>query len=849
MAHKKDYKPEDIMFPEQRIVQSELVHEMKSSYIDYAMSVIVGRALPDVRDGLKPVHRRILYAMYEDGLTSDKPFKKSATCVGDVLGRYHPHGDASVYDAMVRLAQDFSMRYPLVDGHGNFGSVDGDPPAAYRYTEARMSKLCNEMLRDIDKETVLWDPNFDESRKEPRVLPSRFPNLLVNGSSGIAVGMATNIPPHNLTEVINACICILENPEAELADLMDYIKGPDFPTKGIIMGRSGIRAAYATGRGKITVRARTEFEEFGQNRERIIVTELPYQVNKRQLIANMAEQVRDKRLEGISDIRDETDRNGMRVVIELKKDANPQVVLNRLFAQTQMQTTFGVTMLALVNNQQQPKILSLRHMLDEYLAFQEEIITKRTQYDLKKALDRQHVLQGLLIAEDNIDEVIKTIRESYDNAKERLMERFSLSEIQAQVVLDMQLKRLQGLEREKLEAEYAELEKRIEYYRELLSNEEMLKGVLKDELTAIRDKYGDDRLTEIQDVEDEIDIEDLIEEEQCVFTLSHAGYCKRVPASTYRSQKRGGRGVTGMTTKEEDFVEGVFTASTHDYILFFTNLGKVHRRKGYQIPEAGRTAKGTNLVNILPFEPGEKVTAGITVHEFDEDYLVFVTRNGTVKRLELASLNTARKAGIRALTLSEGDELIAVMKTDGKQDILLASANGMVICFNENDVRVMGRDAAGVRGMMLDAGDYVVGAGIAAKAKQLLSVTEYGYGKRTEIEAYLRLGEDGQRRPQNRGGKGLKGYNITAKTGRSAGVAIVDDADDIMLIENGGVLIRMAAADINIYGRDTQGVILMRLEAGSRVISVDRVDREPEEPAENQNPEPEISTPDGNDFV
>ena len=832
MAHKKDYKPEDIMFPEQRIVQSELVHEMKSSYIDYAMSVIVGRALPDVRDGLKPVHRRILYAMYEDGLTSDKPFKKSATCVGDVLGRYHPHGDASVYDAMVRLAQDFSMRYPLVDGHGNFGSVDGDPPAAYRYTEARMSKLCNEMLRDIDKDTVAWDPNFDESRKEPRVLPSRFPNLLVNGSSGIAVGMATNIPPHNLTEVINACVCILENPEAELADLMEYIKGPDFPTRGIIMGRSGIRAAYATGRGKITVRARTEFEEFGQNRERIIVTELPYQVNKRQLIAAMAEQVRDKRLEGISDIRDETDRNGMRVVIELKKDANPQVVLNRLFAQTQMQTTFGVTMLALVNNQQQPKILSLRHMLDEYLAFQEEIITRRTQFDLKKALDRQHVLQGLLIAEDNIDEVIRTIRESYDNAKERLMERFSLSEIQAQVVLDMQLKRLQGLEREKLEAEYEELEKRIEYYRELLANEEMLKGVLKDELIAIRDKYGDDRLTEIQDVEDEIDIEDLIEEEQCVFTLSHAGYCKRVPASTYRSQKRGGRGVTGMTTKEEDFVEGVFTASTHDYILFFTNLGKVHRRKGYQIPEAGRTAKGTNLVNILPFEPGEKVTAGITVHEFDEDYLVFVTKNGTVKRRELASLNTARKAGIRALTLSEGDELIAVMKTDGKQDIMLASADGMAICFNENDVRVMGRDAAGVRGMALDAGDSIVGAGIAAKGKQLLSVTEYGYGKRTDIEEYMRLGDDGVRRPQQRGGKGLKNYNITVKTGRIAGVAIVDDEDDVMLIENGGVLIRMAAADINVYKRDTQGVILMRVEAGNRVISVDRVDREPEETAD-----------------
>ncbi len=829
MAHKKDYKPEDIMFPDQRIVQSELVHEMKRSYIDYAMSVIVGRALPDVRDGLKPVHRRILYAMYEDGLTSDKPFKKSATCVGDVLGRYHPHGDASVYDAMVRLAQDFSMRYPLVDGHGNFGSVDGDPPAAYRYTEARMSKLCNEMLRDIEKDTVNWDPNFDESRKEPRVLPSRFPNLLVNGSSGIAVGMATNIPPHNLREVIDACVCILDNPEAELADLMEYIKGPDFPTKGIIMGRSGIRAAYSTGRGKITVRARTEFEEFGQNRERIIVTELPYQVNKRMLIASMAEQVRDKRLEGISDIRDETDRNGMRVVIELKKDANPQVVLNRLFAQTQMQITFGVTMLALVNNQTQPRILSLRHMLDEYLTFQEEIITRRTQYDLKKALERQHVLEGLLIAEDHIDEVIKTIRESYDNAKERLMERFQLSEIQAQVVLDMQLKRLQGLEREKLQNEYDELEKRIEYYRELLSDKEMLKGVLKEELVTIRDKFGDDRLTEIQDVEDEIDIEDLIEEEQCVFTLSHAGYIKRVPASTYRSQKRGGRGVTGQTLKEEDFVEGVFAASTHDYILFFTNIGKVHRRKGYQIPEAGRTAKGTNVVNILPLEPGEKVTAGITVHEFDEDYLVFVTKNGTVKRLTLASLNTARKAGIRALTLAEGDELIAVMKTNGSQNIMLATAQGMAICFEETDVRVMGRDAAGVRGIALDAGDSVVGAGIAEPGKQLLSVTEYGYGKRTAIEEYMRLGDDGNRRPQQRGGKGLKNYNITAKTGGIAGVAIVDDSDDVMMIENGGVLIRMAAEDINIYKRDTQGVILMRIEQGSRVISVERVDREPEE--------------------
>ena len=832
MAHKKDYKPEDILFPEQTIVQSELVQEMKSSYIDYAMSVIVGRALPDVRDGLKPVHRRILYAMYEDGLTSDKPFKKSATCVGDVLGRYHPHGDQSVYDALVRLAQDFSMRYLLVDGHGNFGSVDGDPPAAYRYTEARMSRLSNEMLRDIEKDTVDWEPNFDETRKEPRVLPSRFPNLLVNGSSGIAVGMATNIPPHNLREVIDACVCVLDNPEAELIDLMEHIQGPDFPTRGIIMGRSGIRAAYATGRGKVTVRARTEFEEYGQNRERIIVTELPYQVNKRQLIAAMAEQVRDKRLDGISDIRDETDRNGMRIVIELKKDANPQVVLNRLFAQTQMQTTFGITMLALVNDQSQPRILSLRHILDEYLAFQEQIITRRTKYDLKKAQERQHVLQGLLIAEDNIDEVIKTIRESYDDAKERLMARFGLSEIQAQVVLDMQLKRLQGLEREKLENEYKELEERIAYYLRLLSDEELLKSVLKEELIAIRDKFGDERRTEIQDVEDEIDIEDLIEEEQCVFTLSHAGYIKRVPASTYRSQKRGGRGVTGMTTREEDFVEGVFTASTHEYILFFTSLGKVHRRKGYQIPEAGRMAKGTNLVNILPLEPGEKVTAGITVKEFDEDNLLFVTKQGTIKRVTLSCLNTARKAGIRALTLADGDELIAVMKTTGENEILLATRNGMAICFDENDVRVMGRDAAGVKGITLTDGDYVVGAGIVAEGKQLLSVTELGYGKRTELAEYMRLGEDGLRHPQQRGGKGLKNYNLTAKTGCVAGIAMVADGDDVMLIEDGGVIIRMPVSDINIYKRDTQGVILMRLEEGNRVISIERVDPEaPEEQA------------------
>ena len=834
MAHNRDYKPEDIAFPNQVITQSDLTREMQTSYIEYAMSVIVGRALPDVRDGLKPVHRRILYAMYEDGLTSDKAYKKSATCVGDVLGRYHPHGDASVYDALVRLAQDFSLRYPLVDGHGNFGSVDGDPAAAYRYTEARMAKLSNEMLRDIEKDTVNWDPNFDESRKEPRVLPSRFPNLLVNGSSGIAVGMATNIPPHNLREVIDACICVLDNPEAELIDLMEYIKGPDFPTKGIIMGRSGIRAAYATGRGKVTVRARTELEEFGQNRERIIVTELPYQVNKRMLIRSISDQVKDKRLEGISDLRDETDRSGMRIVIELKKDANAQVVLNRLFAQTSMQTTFGVTMLALVDDQKQPKILSLRHILDEYLAFQKELIVRRTNYDLNKALERAHLLEGLMKAQDNIDEVIHIIRTSYDDAKENLMARFELDDVQAQAILDMRLKALQGLDREKLENEYAELEKKIAYFRELLASEEKIAGVLKEELIAIRDKYGDDRLTEIQDVEDELDIEDLIEEEQCVFTLSKLGYIKRVPATTYRAQRRGGRGITGMTTREEDYVVSVFSASTHEYILFFTNKGRVHRRKGYQIPEAGRTARGTNIVNILPLEDGERVTAGITVKEFDEDNLFFVTRGGTVKRVELACLNTARKSGIRALTLADDDELIAVMKTNGQNDIILATACGMAICFNENDVRIMGRDAAGVRGITLGSGDFVVGAGISAEGKQLLTVTEHGFGKRTEMTEYLRLDENGERKPQLRGGKGLKNYNITEKTGNIAGVAIVDDNDDVMLIENGGVLIRMAVSGINIYKRDTQGVILMRVEDGNRVISIERVDREEDQNGEDE---------------
>ena len=819
--HKKDYQPEDIRFPDQAIVTSELVHEMKTSYMEYAMSVIVGRALPDVRDGLKPVHRRILYAMYEDNLTADKPFKKSATCVGDVLGRYHPHGDASVYDALVRLAQDFSMRYMLVDGHGNFGSVDGDPPAAYRYTEARLSKISNEMLRDLEKDTVDWDPNFDESRKEPRVLPSRFPNLLVNGSSGIAVGMATNIPPHNLTEAINACLCVLDNPEATLADLMEHLPGPDFPTRGLILGRAGIRAAYATGRGRVTMRARTELEEFGQNRQRIIVTEIPYQVNKRMLIKSMADQVNEKRLEGISDIRDESDRTGMRIVIELKREANAQVVLNRLFAQTQLQTTFAINMLALVKNQSQPKVLSLREILDEYLAYQEEVILRRTRYDLRKAQERAHLLEGLLIAQDNIDEVIRIIRTSYDNAKENLMQRFGLDDIQAQAILDMRLKALQGLDREKLQNEYQELEDRIAYYERVLGDMGLVKSILKDELTAIRDKYGDERRTEIQDVEDEIDIEDLIEEEDCCYTLSNAGYIKRLPVDTYRTQRRGGRGVSGQSLKEEDYVKNLFIASTHDYVLFFTNTGRVHRKKGYLIPEAGRTARGTNIVNILPLEQSERVTAMLLTREFtDHEYLMMVTRGGTVKRIRLDALYTARKAGIRALSLDDGDELIAVLKTNGSDNILLATRQGMAICFAETDVRPMGRDAAGVRGIRLDDGDEVVSAAVAAEGKSLLTVTENGYGKRTAVESYLR-GED--RQPQTRGGKGLRNYRLTEKTGLVAGAAIVDDTNDVMLIESGGVVLRTPAASINLYGRDTQGVILMRIEEGNRVIGVEAI--------------------------
>ena len=823
MSKKPQYDPEEIRYPDQKIVESPLVPEMEKSYIEYAMSVIVGRALPDVRDGLKPVHRRILYAMYEDNLTYDHPFRKCATAVGDVLGRYHPHGDASVYDALVRLAQDFSMRYPLVDGHGNFGSIDGDPPAAYRYTEARMSRIADEMLRDIDKDTVDWDPNFDETRKEPRVLPSRFPNLLVNGSAGIAVGMATNIPPHNLREVIGACICVLDNPEAQLSDLMQYIKGPDFPTRGIIMGRSGIRSAYATGRGRLVIRARHEFEEFGNGRTRIIITEIPYQVNKRMLIKNMAEQVEDKRLEGISDIRDESDRNGMRIVIELKRDANPQVVLNRLFAQTQLQTTFAINMLALVQNQSQPKILSLRHIIDEYLAFQEEIIVRRTRYDLKKAQERAHLLEGLLIAEDNIDAVIKTIRESYDDAKQNLMSRFGLDDVQAQAILDMQLKRLQGLEREKLEAEYKELEEKIAYYNRILSNESLVRQILKEELSAIADKYGNDRCTEIQDVEDEIDIEDLIEEEDCVFTLTQAGYIKRTPVSEYAAQSKGGMGKKGITTREEDVVVDVFTASTHDYILFFTDTGKVYRKKGYQIPQAGKTAKGTNIVNILQVEQGERVQTMVHTRNIEDEenrFLVMVTRNGTVKRLPVGTLKNLRNNGIRALRMEEGDQLISVRETDGTRKILIATHDGQAICFDENDVRPMGRDAVGVRGIRLREGDYVVGAAKAVPGKTVLSITERGYGKRTAVEEY---------RITARGGLGIRNYMVTEKTGPIVGIKVVDGTEDLLLVTEAGILIRTAVENIRIAGRATQGVIVMRFkEEGDRVISMALTDREQE---------------------
>ena len=843
MAHKRDYKPEDILFPNQVITESELVGEMQRSYIDYAMSVIVGRALPDVRDGLKPVHRRILYTMYESGLTSDKPFKKSATCVGDVLGHYHPHGDASVYDAMVRLAQDFSMRYMLVDGHGNFGSVDGDPPAAYRYTEARLSKISNEMLRDIEKNTVDWDPNFDESRKEPRVLPSRFPNLLVNGSSGIAVGMATNIPPHNLTEVINACICVLENPEAELSDLMQHITGPDFPTKGIILGRSGIRQAYLTGRGKVILRARTEFEEHGQNRIRIIVHELPYQVNKRALIRNIADQVHDKKLDGISDLRDETDRNGMRIVIELKRDANPQVVLNRLFAQTSLQTSFSINMLALVNNQTQPKILNLRNILDEYLAFQEDLIVRRTRFDLQKAEERAHLVEGLLLAQDNIDEVIRIIRSSYDSAKQDLMERFSFSEVQAQAICDMRLIQLQGLNRQKLEEEYRQLEEKIHYFRELLADDGKIRGVLKDELIEIRDKFGDERKTEIQDVDDEIDIEDLIEEEECVFTLTRGGYIKRLPVSEYRAQGRGGKGVRAMSMKDEDNIQKVFTASTHDNILFFTTKGRVYVKKGYTIPEAGRNARGTNIVNILPFESGEeemeKISAMIRGRSYDEDkYLVFVTQRGIVKRSSQAAFRNVRGNGLRALKLDEGDELIAVFPTEGKEEIIIATRSGRAVRFSEEKLRVLSRVAMGVRGLRLKEGDEVIGACSSGEAPCLLSVTEKGFGKRIAI---------GDLRMTARGSIGVISHKLSEKTGSVAAVLPVNGEEDILIITDDGTMIRIAADAVPCIGRHARGVRVMRPAEESRIIAMAKTEREENEEHAALLPDPDAELEDDAD--
>ena len=820
------------MYPEQHIVNTELVKEMQKSFIEYAMSVIVERALPDVRDGLKPVHRRILYAMYEDGLTRDKPYRKCATAVGDVLGRYHPHGDASVYDALVRLAQDFSMRYPLIDGHGNFGSIDGDPPAAYRYTEARMSRMSDEMLRDIEKETVDWSPNFDETRKEPRVLPSRFPNLLVNGSSGIAVGMATNIPPHNLREVIGAAICLLDNPEATLDELMQHIKGPDFPTKGIIMGRSGIRQAYETGRGRVIVRARCHFEEYGKDkRERIIVTELPYQVNKRMLIASIADLVKDKRLEGISDLRDETDRNGMRIVIETKKDANVQVVLNHLYTLTSLQTSFAINMLALVDDQTQPKILSLRHILTEYLKFQEELIVRRTRFDLRKAEERAHILRGLLIAEENIDEIIKTIRNSYDDAKENLMARFSLSDPQASAILEMRLKQLQGLDRLKLEEEFKALEAKIADYKDILEKPERVRETLKTELTAISDKYGDERYTEIQDSVDDIDDEDLIERHNCVITMTYGGYIKRNPVDTYSAQNRGGKGIVGMTTKEEDAIRDVMVVHSHSYLLMFTSAGKVYMKKAYQIPEASRTAKGTNLVNVLQLAEGEKVTSIVSLEGFeDEQYFVMVTKKGVIKRASTKDFEYQRKGGKIAINLDEGDELLSVNKTAGTSDIIIATRQGKAVRFDENDARVMGRTARGVRGIRLREGDEVVGVSVVEEGKTLITVTEKGFGKRNEFDCFS---------AHSRGTMGVICHKLTAKTGELAGIAAVSEDDDIMIITNEGTIIRMAVSGIPVYGSgSTSGVIVMRLDDDAKIVNFAVTESEKEE----ENTETEADT-------
>ena len=806
---------------EENIIQRDIENEMRTAYIDYTMSVIVARALPDVRDGLKPVHRRILYTMHEDGFTPDKPYRKCATTVGDVLGRYHPHGDSSVYDALVRMAQDFSLRYMMVDGHGNFGSVDGDPPAAYRYTEARMSKIAVNMLTDIEKNTVDFMPNFDDRLQEPTVLPAKIPALLVNGSSGIAVGMATNIPPHNLTEVINGIIKIIDEDEVTDEDLMSVIKGPDFPTGATILGREGIKQAYTTGRGKITLRAEAEIEEMSGNKQRIIVSSLPYQVNKAKLIEHIADLVKEKRLEGISAIRDESDRQDkVRIVVELKRDANPQVVLNQLYKNTQMQDTFGIIMLALVNGE--PKILTLRQCLDYYIEHRKNVVLRRTKFDLDKAEARAHILEGLKIALDNIDEVIAIIRAAYDDAKERLMERFGLSEIQAQAILDMRLKTLSGLQREKIEDEYNELMKLIAYLKEVLSSETLVYGIIKDELIEIRDKFGDERLTKIVAAEGDIDVEDLIKEEQSVIALTHFGYIKRMPIDTYKSQKRGGKGITGIATREEDFVKQIFTASTHDTILFFSNKGKLYKLRGYEIPEAGRTARGTAIVNLLSLDAGEKVSAIIPIQNFAEGkYLLFATKNGIIKKTSLTEYNSARKTGLLSITLKEDDELIDVRLTDGEDNVVLVTKGGMSITFDEKDVRPMGRVSQGVIGIRLGKDDEVIGMEsiIAGANATLLAITENGFGKRTELDEY---------RVQTRGGKGVITYKVTPKTGNIVGIRIVEEADDVMLITDTGTIIRLNVAGISVLGRSTQGVTLMRTNEG-RVVSIEKITEKEEE--------------------
>ena len=796
------------------VIKRDIEEEMKTAYIDYAMSVIVSRALPDVRDGLKPVHRRILYAMHEDGITSDKPYRKCANTVGSVLGRYHPHGDASVYDAMVRMAQDFSMRYMLIDGHGNFGSIDGDGAAAMRYTEARMSKIAEQMLVDIEKNTVDFMPNYDDRLQEPTVLPAKIPALLVNGSSGIAVGMATNIPPHNLTEVINGIIKIIDDDNVTDDDLIQIIKGPDFPTGGMILGLEGIKEAYRTGRGKITLRAEAEIEEMSGNKQRIIVSSLPYQVNKARLIENIARLAREKRIEGISELRDESDRNErVRIVMELKRDANPQVVLNQLYKNTQMQDTFGVIMLALVDGE--PKILTLKQCLECYIDHRKTVILRRTQFDLDKALARAHILEGLRIAIDNIDEVIAIIRNSYDDAKERLIERFGLTDIQAQAILDMRLKTLSGLQREKIEEEYKQLMELIEHLRAILNSEKLVFDIIKEELIEIRDKFGDDRKTKIVAAEGEIDLDDLIKEEQTVIALTHFGYIKRMPIDTYRSQKRGGKGITGIATREEDFVKQIFTASTHDTILFFTNKGKLYKLRGNEVPEAGRTARGTAIVNLLSLDAGEKVSAVIPIQNFAEGkYLLMATKNGLIKKTALAEYNSARKTGLQGITLKEDDELIAVRLTDGEDNVVLVTRNGMCITFDEKDVRPIGRVSQGVIGIRIDEDDEVIGMEsiIAGGKATLLAITENGFGKRTELDEY---------RVQIRGGKGVITYKVTQKTGKLVGARIATDDEDVMLITDKGTIIRLKVKDISVLGRSTQGVTLMRTTDGGKVVSME----------------------------